>query len=186
MTDHRVVVALTDRDALDQCVAQLPDAYDVETTTSLGEARTLLSNARIAFLDRSFFPDAASPAAWLETVDPDCRVALVTSEPPAFDPVRAGFDTVVQRPLYGERLRGALVRLLRLARYDDLIREYATRAEASDCVETVRRALDGVVSQLDGLAYKAAVRDPVVETDSGGRRKERTGSATLPAGRRAP
>lgn len=177
MTEHRVVVALDDSDAIDRYAAAIPDGYVVESVTSLDGAREHLADARVAFLDRAFFPDSASPAAWLGTVDPDCRVALVASTPPVFDPVRAGFDTVVQQPTYGEKVREALVRLLRLARYDDLIREYASHAAdgRSAAVENVRRALDDVVSHLDGLAYKAAVRDPVVETDTGGRRKQRLG-----------
>lgn len=180
MTESRVVVALTDPDDFDRYLASIPDGYTVETVTSLGEVRDALPDARVAFVDRSFFPDAASPAAWLDTVDPDCRVALVARAPPAFDLVRAGFDTVVHQSSGAETVRDAFVRLLRLARYDDLIREYASLAAAegdrSDEIARVRRALEGVVSQLDGLAYKAAVRDPVVDTDVGGRRKPRVGN----------
>ena len=126
-----VLIVDDEPDVADAYAAQLRDQYDVETAYS-GEAAldALDPSIDVVLLDRRM-PDISGDDI-LERIrerDLQARVAMVTAVDPDFDITEMAFDTYLTKPVSDEELRDVVDEMLRLAEYDEQVRERFAVAE---------------------------------------------------------
>lgn len=162
-----ILVAGPDPDELARFQSWLDDEYRVETVTNGDDALALLETVDVAVIDREL--QTASGSAVVAEIEP--RTAASTTA--ILDTVeqqstgRIDFADSLDRPVARTALRETVDRLVRRARYDDLVAECAALAIERAALETgsssdpesdidreraaLRRQFDDVFAELDEL-----------------------------------
>jgi len=121
-----VLVVDDDPDVADSYAAIASEQYDVRTAYSGEQALSKLDAAvDVVLLDRRM-PDLLGEDILTAIRDRgiDCRVAMLTAVDPDVDIIDMEFDDYVVKPVTGAEILDTVDRLLRVAEYERVLREY--------------------------------------------------------------
>ena len=121
-----VLVVDDDPDVADSYAAIASERYDVRTAYSGEQALSKLDAAvDVVLLDRRM-PDLLGEDILTTIRDRgiDCRVAMLTAVDPDVDIIDMEFDDYVVKPVTGAEILDTVDRLLRVAEYERVLREY--------------------------------------------------------------
>ncbi|WP_348607002.1 response regulator [Halobaculum rarum] len=155
-----VLVVDDDADVRDLYADQLTGEYDVSTAASGAEALDVLDDSvDVVLLDRRM-PGLHGDDTLerIRTSGVDVRVAAVSGVSVGLDVVGLPVDAYLEKPVDSADLRDAVDRLVRVARYDDRVRQYFAVMHKQVALE------DAGIDRVDGEYGELAHRREALES----------------------
>jgi len=164
VTERGTVLVVEDEDHLaDLYTDYLADEYDVRTAYGGIEAMDMLSrDLDVVLLDRRMPVVSGNEVlAEIEERGLQCRVAMVTAVDPDFDIIDMGCDDYIVKPVTRDGLREVVERLLKIAEYNDRMRDLTAKKLKRNVLQVEKTA-----AELEASAEFQRLQDEIASIEA--------------------